>query len=1480
VSQEWSRSKKKPSGNRKEKSEKEITLGYAEMKDILQTICQQEDSENFSHPVKDRDAPGYSSIISHPMDLGTIKRNLKSNAYLGCDVEFVKDMRLIWSNCLLYNNSGSDIANRARKLSAIFEKELSNHTKKALTKEANNQTPGPPPQKELNSASMMEIIKKLKESNHSLPFIYPVDVKLAPGYTDIVKSPMSLSQVEHNVRHKLYDTPSAFIEDVNLIWQNCKLYNLPNSEIYASAEKCYALFQQLLLAFEVPIVKKGKKHQISESTEQLSNEDQAPRIKKLKKEQISEPAIESFDNDYLEKDKVNRGKLSWQERKFRSILRQLSSDQETSTLFATSEKDKDPTKISPFELRDELKNFIDSPVVFLGHMTKLLSDVQTRSGKGSGLEKTVAAAMSKLELSFQKAFPGVSASHEVVADKQFSNTSTEGGLVTPESIQEDLRRLFTLNLDLSFDSAPVDDGFCRTYIIKKAAELLRRTDLPFIVVPSLYQVEHFGNVDNRALFHTKTLLYPVGYSVRSTLRLCLEKHQAEVLAQPFVNVTIDSRIFTSADSEGPVFILFLENGTEICRGETPLEAWCGIKGLEEKVLFSLSNRLRRCRAVLNRMSVSPDAVPFLDQIPMEGSIGQDYYSVIKSPMWLTEVHSRLMDGIYDNEFDFAWDVRLIFRNCTEYNASGSALFLSAERLSKVFETLFAGWVLNVYDSSVKSPAEGQWNEWYYLKYFDTPDSENFCRATSTQAKSKELLKCKWCEDQYLPSALSLEFSKIPKSWICPRCQTTLTQCSGDLKNIPSIAQEFESFEGRNVYVPAPELGSGWCHAKRKAKTGPKNVYLSPLGYELYSKEDIQPQKEFEEEVDDGLMQARAKEFGSLVSGKKPAKRKDSRSRKSSSGSVSFTLDEDLENVFDVKHLEEGRILTGKLANLHLPQNFCFTWCVRDDSSRNTSKAKPEFSKLDFDSLPISGFFGLEVPEIQQRIEGLPDVNCCDQYQLLNFDKIKSDLILEIDRKREGLHQIQAAGDRVFKLLLDKRWSWEKHNNFDCFYDDASEFLSVESFGFKPLTVFGLSDSILDSAMFVWNFLGTAKNVFSDPQLSLQEFLSSLHQPHSILHTVSQVVFDELCSGMTDYLFRAVKEHVGLDEKEWIEIEAIYPVNVLTWPKVAELTLSVLSLPWTHDQFKLLLNAPIQGDFLLQLKVLALIFNHPCADLFVNIPEEAPFLSGLLDKIVNSNCDSNSGTEFTRDEFCNSIFQFFRSFEGTQRSPSSENFLSWIQGLLVRIGYLTAEEVAVPEEELPYQPAVRSWGGFTSKHLGSQKGDNILTPWSFDTSSVSLYQKKMKALFWLERSLSLLSCADPESWNIQDRLNIYLTLSDFSLGDDRMYENILNKMESNLKRYHQISQQDCGSLQNDQRLKLASAVPEGTRCVVTGISFSSIPNIGEWAVVPEDLVLENCSTDTGSGDTRYALKQVLEKVLKCKEISDLEKRSYEVSISSP
>jgi len=93
---------------------------------VLQQLFKKRDTEPFREPV---DYVGlgltdYPSIIKRMMDLGTIRKNLKADAYKFLE-EALDDIQLVWDNCKLYNIEDSPIHKLAIKLEKITETLLS-----------------------------------------------------------------------------------------------------------------------------------------------------------------------------------------------------------------------------------------------------------------------------------------------------------------------------------------------------------------------------------------------------------------------------------------------------------------------------------------------------------------------------------------------------------------------------------------------------------------------------------------------------------------------------------------------------------------------------------------------------------------------------------------------------------------------------------------------------------------------------------------------------------------------------------------------------------------------------------------------------------------------------------------------------------------------------------------------------------------------------------------------------------------------------------------------------------------------------------------------------------------------------------------------------------------------------------------------------------------------------------------------------------
>eukprot|EP01035_Chromulina_nebulosa_P018892 gene18892-24688_t len=89
---------------------------------IVLSLLSRPESLAFRDPVdwKGMGLLDYPEIIKKPMDLGTVRKRIETNYYEDVD-GIANDIRLIWTNCMLYNRDGSEYYHLADSFSRAFE---------------------------------------------------------------------------------------------------------------------------------------------------------------------------------------------------------------------------------------------------------------------------------------------------------------------------------------------------------------------------------------------------------------------------------------------------------------------------------------------------------------------------------------------------------------------------------------------------------------------------------------------------------------------------------------------------------------------------------------------------------------------------------------------------------------------------------------------------------------------------------------------------------------------------------------------------------------------------------------------------------------------------------------------------------------------------------------------------------------------------------------------------------------------------------------------------------------------------------------------------------------------------------------------------------------------------------------------------------------------------------------------------------------
>ncbi|KAI8368854.1 Bromodomain-containing protein [Choanephora cucurbitarum] len=93
----------------------------------------------------------------------------------------------------------------------------------------------------------IQTIRSLKKHKRAIAFLDPVDPIYfnIPDYFDIVKHPMDLGTVERKLLADKYLNVDAFKSDVQLIFDNCYLYNNPGDPVCLDAKKLEEHYQKL-----------------------------------------------------------------------------------------------------------------------------------------------------------------------------------------------------------------------------------------------------------------------------------------------------------------------------------------------------------------------------------------------------------------------------------------------------------------------------------------------------------------------------------------------------------------------------------------------------------------------------------------------------------------------------------------------------------------------------------------------------------------------------------------------------------------------------------------------------------------------------------------------------------------------------------------------------------------------------------------------------------------------------------------------------------------------------------------------------------------------------------------------------------------------------------------------------------------------------------------------------------------------------------
>ncbi|KAK2195819.1 bifunctional Ankyrin repeat/Bromodomain-like superfamily/Bromodomain/Ankyrin repeat-containing domain superfamily/Bromodomain [Babesia duncani] len=94
----------------------------------------------------------------------------------------------------------------------------------------------------------LNLLATLYKQEGGYVFERPVDPKRqnCPDYYDVIKRPISFSCIKSKVKRNQYESPKEFIDDVQLVFDNCFQYNKPETWVAGVGRNIEAIFKQQL----------------------------------------------------------------------------------------------------------------------------------------------------------------------------------------------------------------------------------------------------------------------------------------------------------------------------------------------------------------------------------------------------------------------------------------------------------------------------------------------------------------------------------------------------------------------------------------------------------------------------------------------------------------------------------------------------------------------------------------------------------------------------------------------------------------------------------------------------------------------------------------------------------------------------------------------------------------------------------------------------------------------------------------------------------------------------------------------------------------------------------------------------------------------------------------------------------------------------------------------------------------------------------
>uniref|UniRef100_W5KJP0 Transcription initiation factor TFIID subunit n=1 Tax=Astyanax mexicanus TaxID=7994 RepID=W5KJP0_ASTMX len=226
-----------------------VTLSSV-LESIINDMRDHPNTYPFHTPVNAKVVKDYYKIITRPMDLQTLRDNVRKRLYPSRD-EFRESVELIVKNSATYNGAKHPLTQVAQAMLDLCDEKLKEKEERLVRLEkAINPLLDDDDQVAFSFILDNIVTQKMMAVTESWPFHHPVNKKFVPDYYKVIANPMDLENLRKNISKHKYQNREVFLSDVSLIHANSVKYNGSDSQYTKTALEIVNVCKQTLAEYD------------------------------------------------------------------------------------------------------------------------------------------------------------------------------------------------------------------------------------------------------------------------------------------------------------------------------------------------------------------------------------------------------------------------------------------------------------------------------------------------------------------------------------------------------------------------------------------------------------------------------------------------------------------------------------------------------------------------------------------------------------------------------------------------------------------------------------------------------------------------------------------------------------------------------------------------------------------------------------------------------------------------------------------------------------------------------------------------------------------------------------------------------------------------------------------------------------------------------------------------------------------------------